>query len=315
MPDRRGHHPHHPQPTPQEARRATGTHQAHGAQETQATQETQRARGSGSGSRSLVTGGAIVAALTDDLVLGVRPGDTLLVHSSLRRLGYVPGGEVAVVQALLGAVGPAGTLVVPTQTGENSDPAGWSRPPVPADWWPVIRAESPAYDPSLTPSPGMGRIAELVRTWPGARRSAHPQTSFAALGARAEEVVAEHDLDCRLGERSPLATLERLGARVLLLGAGFGSCTAFHLAEYRVPGLPRATEGAAVLADGARRWVTFEDVDLDEEDFPAIGTALCAAGHVRTGTIGDATAHLFGLGEAVAFAAGWIAENRLGAAT
>lgn len=309
MPDRRGHHPHHPPPTPQEARRATGTHQA------QETQETQETRGAGSGGRSLVTCEAIVAALTDDLVLGVRPGDTLLVHSSLRRLGYVPGGAVAVVQALLGAVGPAGTLVVPTQTSENSDPAGWSRPPVPADWWPVIRAQSPAYDPSLTPSTGMGRVAELVRTWPGARRSAHPQTSFAAVGARAEEVVAEHDLDCRLGERSPLATLERLGARVLLLGAGFGSCTAFHLAEYRVPGLPRATEGAAVLADGARRWVTFEDVDLDEEDFPAIGTALCAAGHVRTGTVGDATAHLFGLGEAVAFAAGWIAENRLGAAT
>jgi aminoglycoside 3-N-acetyltransferase len=249
--------------------------------------------------------------------LGVQPGATLLVHSALRSLGYVPGGPVAVVQALLDAVGPDGTLVVPTQTGANSDPSGWSRPPVPPDWWPVIRAETPAYDPALTPSHGMGVLPEQIRTWPGARRSRHPTTSFAAVGARAEEVVAVHDLDSQCGERSPLATLERLGAQVLLLGAGWGTTTCFHLAEYRVPGAaePKSFSGAVLTPDGAREWTTWTDLDVDEEDFDQVGAHLETLGLVRTGQVGDATSRLFDLAAGVAAAATWFAENRAGAAS
>jgi aminoglycoside 3-N-acetyltransferase len=251
------------------------------------------------------------AALARDLrVLGLRPGDTVLVHSALSRVGWVPGGAPAVVQALRDVVGTDGTLVVPTQTADNSDPAGWQHPPVPEDWWPVIREHTPGFDPAVTPSGGMGRLPEAVRTWPGAVRSSHPQTSFAALGARAAQVVGVHDLDSRCGERSPLATLELLDARVLLLGAGFGSCTTFHLAEYRVPDLPRATHGCAVLTEAGRAWVSYEDVDLDEEDFDRIGVAFQETGQVATGPVGDATCHLFGVRDAAAFAAGWIAANR-----
>ena len=243
--------------------------------------------------------------------LGVQGGDTLLVHSSLKALGWVPGGALAVVQALLDAVGDTGTLVVPTQTGENSDPAGWSRPPVPPDWWPVIRAETPGFDPERTPSQGMGAVPEQVRTWPGARRSSHPQTSFAALGALSAGVVAVHDLDSQCGERSPLATLERLGAKVLLMGAGFGSCTAFHLAEYRVEGSPRSTHGAAVLTDdGGREWVTFDDLDLDEDDFEEIGTHLSSLGAVATREVGEADCHLFDLRTGVETARAWMSEHR-----
>jgi len=258
--------------------------------------------------RPIHTRRELAEALT---ALGVQRGDTLLVHSSLKALGWVPGGALAVVQALFDAVGGSGTLVVPTQTGENSDPAGWSRPPVPPAWWPVIRAESPGFDPERTPSTGMGAIPEQVRTWPGARRSAHPQTSFAALGRHAEDVVAVHDLDSQCGERSPLAALERLGAHVLLLGAGFGSCTSFHLAEYRVEGSPRTTHGAAVLrADGGREWVTFEDLELAEDDFQSIGAHLVSTGAVSTGTVGEAESYLFDLTRGVETARAWMSKHR-----
>lgn len=135
--------------------------------------------------------------------LGVEPGETLLMHSSLSSLGWVCGGAVAVVQGLFDTLGPDGTLVVPTQTRSLSDPALWANPPVPEAWWDTIRATMPAFDPLVTPSRGVGVIPETVRTWPGALRSAHPQTSFAAVGPRAAEIIEGHAPDCRLGEHSP----------------------------------------------------------------------------------------------------------------
>jgi aminoglycoside 3-N-acetyltransferase len=253
------------------------------------------------------------ASLAADLRrLGLRRDDVVLVHTSLSRLGWVCGGPVAAVQALLDVVGTVGTVVVPTQSGDNSDPATWQRPPVPAAWWQPIRDHTPAYDPAVTPTRGMGRLPETLRTWPGALRSAHPTTSFAAVGGAAAAVVATHDLDCQLGDRSPLRTLERLDAKVLLLGAGYASATAFHLAEYRLPDPPRARNGSAVMTDDGRRWVEWDDVDLDEEGFDRLGAAYeqSADDEVAVGTVGAATCRLFPVRSAVAFAVRWLGEHR-----
>ncbi|MFJ1937071.1 aminoglycoside N(3)-acetyltransferase [Kitasatospora sp. NPDC088160] len=242
---------------------------------------------------------------------GVEPGGTLLVHSSLRSLGWVSGGPVTVVQALLDALEPTGTLVVPTHTGDNSDPAGWSNPPVPEAWWPDIRASWPAYDPQVSPTLGMGAIPETVRTWPGARRSAHPQTSFAALGPGAAETTDGHALDCLLGESSPLARLEDRDAQVLLLGVDFGSCTCFHLAEYRVPGPSEDISFAALTPEGRQR-LTVRDRAICADDFAELGTAFEAdrPKAVRHATVGAATTRLFRLRDAVAYAQHWLPEHR-----
>jgi aminoglycoside 3-N-acetyltransferase len=207
------------------------------------------------------------ASLAADLAaLGLREGDTVIVHSSLRAVGWVPGGRVAVVQALLDVLGPAGTLVVPTQTSDNSDPKHWQHPPVPEAWWPVIREQTPAFDPAVSPTRGLSVLVEAVRTWPGAFRSSHPQTSFAAVGAQAAALMATHELDSHLGEGSPLAALERADAQVLLIGVGFDVCTAFHLAEYRVP-TPKTEFGCAVQSDNGREWLTYTDVATTSDDF------------------------------------------------
>ncbi|MFF3205937.1 aminoglycoside N(3)-acetyltransferase [Streptomyces sp. NPDC002962] len=251
----------------------------------------------------LVTRDTLAAELR---ALGVEPGEILLVHSSLSSLGWVCGGAVAVVRGLLDAIGPDGTLVVPTQSGDLSDPALWSNPPVPAQWWERIRATMPAYDPLITPALGVGVIPETVRTWPGALRSAHPQTSFAALGARAAEVVEGHAPDCRLGEHSPLARLEKAGARVLLLGAGYATCTSFHLAEYRIP---------APLVEVGRpgpggTWERVIEVSIDSDRFDELGHDFERDRDVVRGTVGAADVRLFPVADAVAYAQRWLPLHR-----
>ncbi|MFD9317232.1 aminoglycoside N(3)-acetyltransferase [Streptomyces sp. NPDC060053] len=251
----------------------------------------------------LVTRDTLAAELR---ALGVEPGEILLVHSSLSSLGWVCGGAVAVVRGLLDAVGPDGTLVVPTQSGHLSDPALWSRPPVPAQWWERIRATMPAYDPLITPALGVGVLPETVRTWPGALRSAHPQTSFAALGARAAELVEGHAPDCRLGEHSPLARLEKAGARVLLLGAGYHTCTSFHLAEYRIPA--PLVEVGRPGPDGT--WEVVTEVSIDSHRFDELGHDFERDRDVVRGTVGAADVRLFPVADAVAYAQRWLPLHR-----
>ncbi|MFJ2027335.1 aminoglycoside N(3)-acetyltransferase [Streptomyces sp. NPDC087897] len=253
------------------------------------------------------------AALT---ALGVRPGDVLLVHASLRSMGPVTDGARGVLAALRGAVGPEGTLVVPAFTPENSDTSPHYRARtrgLDAGAVETVRASMPPYDPALTPAPSMGALAEAVRTAAGAGRSAHPQTSFAALGPGAERLLAGHRPDCHLGEGSPLARLYEADARILLLGTGYATCTAFHLGEYRMPEPPRRRYRCVVAPRGVRRWWEYEDVALDDGDFAALGAAFeeaAAEDDVRRGRVGAAECRLLRLRAAVDHATRWLTEHR-----
>ncbi|MFB4426054.1 aminoglycoside N(3)-acetyltransferase [Streptomyces sp. QL37] len=246
--------------------------------------------------------------------LGVRRGGVLLVHASMRSAGGDAGG---MADALCRFLGPEGTLVVPAFTPENSDTSRSYLDRVRGlsdEARAEVRASMPAFDPAASPAPTMGALAESVRLTPGALRSAHPQTSFAALGPAAEKVLSGHRRDCHLGEDSPLARLYEADAQVLLLGTGFDSCTAFHLAEYRRPAPPRRLYRCVVASEGGRRWWEYEDTALDDSDFAALGADFVRARAevVGNGPVGNARSHLFPLRAAVDFATRWLRDRRPG---
>jgi aminoglycoside 3-N-acetyltransferase len=161
----------------------------------------------------------IVAALRQ---LGIRQGDTLIVHSSLSRLGFIEGGVDAVVGALQDAVGETGTLGAPT-------------------FWvadPNSVADGTVFDAAQGRSQ-LGIISERIRLLPGAVRSLHPTHSASFVGPRAKELTADHHLDeTPIGPHSPYRKLADIGGKILLLGASLEYLTSFHTIEDEIEGFP-----------------------------------------------------------------------------
>ncbi|MGI5407955.1 aminoglycoside N(3)-acetyltransferase [Streptomyces chartreusis] len=266
------------------------------------------------------------SGLADDLqALGLRSGHIVLVHSSLRRIGRTEHGAATVVEGLRAVIGPAGTVVVPTFTAANSLSSSTYRKRIQGMTQSEIaafRGTMPGFDAATTPSDGMGAVAEWVRRTPGARRSTHPQTSLAASGPMAAVLTRDHLLTCHLGEASPLGHLYRLDARILLLGVGFESCTAFHLGEYRLPDPPLrrydcvVAHGRQAGGEPGRQWLSFEDVALDDGDFAHLGAWLerrrsdTGASIVRRGRVGGGIARLLPMAHSVDLAVEWFKEHR-----
>lgn len=250
------------------------------------------------------------------IAAGVERGGTVIVHSSLSKLGWVVGGAHAMVLALLDAIGDEGTIVMPAQTG-ISDPANWQNPPVPESWWPTIRGQMPAFDPLLTPLRAMGAVVECFRRLPGVIYSGHPAVGFLARGPKASSIVGSHPLEESLGDPSPLGRLYDADALIVLIGVGHGNNTSLHLAEHRAEyaGKTIRTDGAPLVVDGVRRWVTYTDLDHDEDDFVALGEAFIASGGIeRRSSVGRSEIVTYRMRAIVDYGVDWMREYRTVAA-
>jgi aminoglycoside 3-N-acetyltransferase len=153
---------------------------------------------------------------------GVKKGDVLLVHSSLSRLGHVYGGAGTVVEALLKTVGPKGTIGAPTFWGNTANYQKGNR----------------VFDVKNS-STVLGKIAEIIRLHPQAKRSMHPTHSAAFIGPLADYLTKDHHLDnTPVGSRSPYLKLTQVGGKILLLGVTVEYLTNFHTIEDVVPNFP-----------------------------------------------------------------------------
>jgi len=222
-----------------------------------------------------ITAAEIVEALRR---LGLRDGDTVLVHSSLSSIGWVEGGADAVIDALLEAVGPSGTVIVPTITADPKH--GPDNPPV--------------FDVRSTPC-WTGRIPETFRKRPEAVRSLHPTHSVAAIGPTAEWLAAGHERsETPCGPNTPYGRLVQLRGKVLLIGVDHNRSTLFHHIEEeaKVPYHMQSRPVVARVVD--QNGCEFETPPIylhsweTPRDFNRVEPALISGGAELVGMVGRA---------------------------
>ena len=252
-------------------------------------------------------------SIAEDLEeLGLAAGDTVEVHSSLSSLGYVVGGVVSVVDALIDVVTDQGNIVMPTQTPHFKHPATAPIQPVPDEWVQPIMDAMPAFDPATSPTQRMGAVVEYFRTLPGTFRSNHPLYSFGAWGKDAEEIVRSQPLEMSLGKGSPLEAIYERDGKVLLLGVGYVRCTTFHHAEYRVGATSFESPLVPVPVNrgNTQRSVQWRPVReicfIDDETITALGEAFEADNTVGIGKVGNADTRLLSQRRAVDYAIKWL---------
>jgi aminoglycoside 3-N-acetyltransferase len=249
---------------------------------------------------------------TDFSACGIQEGDHIIVHSSLKSLGWVIGGAETVIRVLLDLVGRKGTLMMPAQTWKNLDPSKGVHWEQPEEWWPEIRKHWPAFDKEVTPVIGMGIIPEMFRTWPGTKRSSHPARSFCANGALADELVAEHDLSNIFGIGSPLHKLYNAKGKILLIGVGHNKNTSLHLSEYlsNHPGKKYCTEASAIKVHGKREWVEYTTLDVQDDDFQTLGEEYEKSFATKVFKVAEAHVRYIPQVQLVDWAAEWMNQNR-----
>lgn len=203
--------------------------------------------------------------------LGVREGGVLVVHTSFRAVRPVEGGPVGLISALREALGPDGTLVLPSGSGNDDEP----------------------FNPRTTPvRDDLGIVPELFWRQPGVLRGHHHFDGFAAVGPRAAEIVNAPLKLPPSAPGSPISVVHDLDGQVLLLGVGHDSNTMLHLAELMGGAPYRVPHHYTVLQDGKPVRIDYLENDHCCEGFSKMDAWLRAAGLQTEGQVGHAQARL-----------------------
>ncbi|MBN8703411.1 MAG: AAC(3) family N-acetyltransferase [Bacteroidetes bacterium] len=231
--------------------------------------------------------------LEEDLAaIGLQKGDSVIVHSSLRKIGVVQGGAQAVIDALLNVLTPNGTLLCPTSTANKL--------------YKHYLEENPVFDVRNTPSL-YGTITETFRKMPGVKRSIHPTESVAAKGPLASYFVEEHFNQLTpYNDKSPFYKLCLKNGKILLLGVKVEVCINLHVVEDLLPSYmpdvyyPKNFKANVIDYEGVRHTV---DTKVHDPKYAYIRKPnslqryFDEAGIIKHGKIGNADAMLIDANE------------------
>jgi len=201
--------------------------------------------------------------------LGVETGGVLVVHTAFSKVAPLEGGPLGLIRALRSALGPNGTLVMPSMSDDDDHP----------------------FDPRTTPCLGMSVVADTFWRLPDVRRSDSPH-AFAAMGPRAAEITAPHPPDVPHGLNSPIGRVYELDGQVLLLGVGHDANTTIHLAENLAQ--VRYGQPKYVMTGNAGELTRLDYIEIDHccENFRLLDQWLDAGRGQHHGIVGHGPARL-----------------------
>ncbi len=252
----------------------------------------------------------------DLTALGVAPSDCLMLHVSVKSIGWLVGGPDILMMALLELLGPDGTLMMYV---------GWEDGPYTMDGWSEEKKvaylkECPGFDPITSRTVvEWSVVAEIVRKWPGAVRSTHPDGSYAAIGKMAASLMADHPLKYGYGANSPLAKLVASQGKILNIGAPLNTTNLLHYAEDQsdVPNKRIVTYQMPVKTADGVEWVEIEEFDTSDgiidgyegDYFTDLMAEYIEQYDIRAGKIGEARSYLFEAVHLSDYAISWMEAN------
>jgi len=202
------------------------------------------------------------------VALGVQAGDLLLVHTAFSQIGPIEGGPEAFIATLQEAIGPQGTLMMPSMADDDG-----------------------VFDVQGTPCTAMGVVANTFWRLPGVQRSDNPH-AFAALGPLAPALLAPHPVAVPHGLDSPAGRAIDMGGKVLLAGIGHDANTTIHVAE-NVAGVRYGFEARSLVRQaGTTVELRYREVDHCCRGFERVGAALQRTGQQRRAALGRGQAIL-----------------------
>jgi aminoglycoside N3'-acetyltransferase len=220
--------------------------------------------------------------------LGVAPGGVLIVHTAFSKVGPVDGGPRGLIDALGAALGPDGTLVMPSMCDDDEHP----------------------FDVKTFSCRALGIVADTFWRLPGVMRSDSPH-AFAAIGPHAAAITAPHPVVVPHGPDSPPGRVHALDGQVLLLGVGHDANTTIHLAELLAGARYRRAAHSTVVRDGRPIRVVYGENDSCCERFAQLDGWLEPEGKQRRGLVGHAEARLARSRDIVAAAMTHLASDEL----
>jgi len=233
--------------------------------------------------------------------LGVRAGDTIMLHASVRAVGRVAGGPDQIHLALRDALTPDGTLMMYASCPEHYDEIG--RGNLTADEERELLEKLPPFEAATARSQrDNGALVELFRTWPGSIVNAHV-ARFVVWGKQAQYLISQQPWSYAFGRGSALERFAAVGGRILLLGSDHDTVTFLHYAEHigDFPGKRVARYRVPIEENGSRVWREMEEYDTADAgahaNFPPrffariVDSYLTRAGNTG-GRVGDAESFL-----------------------
>lgn len=199
------------------------------------------------------------------LAMGVEREGVLVVHTAFSMVAPMERGPKGLIEALQTAVGPDGTVVMPSMTDEDNHP----------------------FDAGKTSCLGMGVVADRFWRLPGVWRSESPH-AFAAIGRMAAEITRAHPVDVPHGMNSPIGRVYELNGQVLLLGVGHDANTTIHLAENMAGVRYRRPKYATIMSAGQPTRCNYTEIDHCCQKFHVMDRWLEVEGRQRRGFVGYA---------------------------